>query len=187
VTITVGVLLGMAANKKGTCDSSVTKVLCLHLPSLLPPSFATIEVTSTVQTAAITGIGLLYLKSRHRLMTEFLLKELGKRPTNVPSDREGYSLSCGLALGMINLCLSDDNESGIADLSIEERLHRYIIGGRDDHESFHDVDNSDRLNNVGQGCESERSSLIFEGDTINVDVTAPGAIIALGLMYIRSG
>jgi hypothetical protein len=38
-----------------------------------------------------------------------------------------------------------------------------------------------------QGNESERTSLIQEGDAINIDVTAPGAILALGLIYIRSG
>jgi len=187
VTTTVGILLGMAANKMGTCDPSVSKVLCLHIPSLLPPTFATIEVASPVQIAAISGIGLLYQKSRHRLMTEFLLKELGKRPTNIPSDRESYSLSCGLALGMINLSLGEENDTGISDLHIEERLHRYIIGGRVENESHYDIDNPDRLPQTGSGNENERTSLILEGDAINIDVTAPGAILALGLIYIRSG
>ena len=32
-----------------------------------------------------------------------------------------------------------------------------------------------------------KSSRILEGNTINTDVTSPGAIVALSLMYLRSG
>ena len=77
----VGILLGMAATRRTTCDPSVSKILCLHIPSLLPPSFAAMEVACEAQAAAVAGIGLLYQGSSHRLMTEFLLNEMGKRPT----------------------------------------------------------------------------------------------------------
>ena len=50
----------MAATKRSTCDPSVSKMLCLHVPSLLPPSFAEMDVASAAQAAAIAGIGLLY-------------------------------------------------------------------------------------------------------------------------------
>lgn len=60
VTTTVGVLLGMAANMRGSCDMSVSKMLCLHIPSLIPQHFSTIDVASTVQAAAVAGAGLLY-------------------------------------------------------------------------------------------------------------------------------
>ncbi|KAL7524613.1 hypothetical protein ACHAXR_000649, partial [Thalassiosira sp. AJA248-18] len=71
ITTTVGIFLGMAANKRGTCDPSVSKMLCLHVPSLLPPSFIPMDLASTVQAGAVAGIGLLYQGSSHRLMTEF--------------------------------------------------------------------------------------------------------------------
>jgi hypothetical protein len=71
------------------------------------------------------------------MMTEFLLNEIGKRPDSDMSafDREAYTLSCGLALGMVNLCLGErssdiDRAAGIADLRVEERLYRYIVGRR---------------------------------------------------------
>ena len=44
ITTTVGILLGMAATKKGSCDPSISKMLCLHIPSLLPLSFANMDV-----------------------------------------------------------------------------------------------------------------------------------------------
>jgi anaphase-promoting complex subunit 1 len=72
---TVGVLLGMAASKRGSADSAVSKMLCLHIPALLPQPFAEMEVSAAAQAAAMTGVGLLYCGTAHRLMAEFLLGE----------------------------------------------------------------------------------------------------------------
>uniref|UniRef100_A0A7S4MEE8 Anaphase-promoting complex subunit 1 C-terminal domain-containing protein n=1 Tax=Odontella aurita TaxID=265563 RepID=A0A7S4MEE8_9STRA len=203
VTTTVGILLGMAANKRGTCDPSVSKMLCLHLPSLLPASFASMDVASTAQSAAVAGIGLLYQKSSHRLMTEFLLNELGKKPSSDQNthDRQGYTLSCGLALGMVNLSSGRSLETshkreaeeaidghGLSDLRIEERLHRYIVGGIDDIDLRQRREAAERAAASGNPtpAEQERCSCIHEGESINIDVTAPGSILALGLMYLQT-
>lgn len=192
VTTSVGVLLGMAANKRGTCDPSVSKMLCLHIPSLLPMSFSSIDVSAPAHAAAVTGIGLLYQGSSHRLMTEFLLNEMGRRPIHDSStiDREAYALSCGMALGMITLANGGSGgNTGLADLEIEQRLYRYIVGGLDDRASRRRQDMADRRVNAagGIGGDGERCARVHEGDTINNDVTAPGALLALGLMYMKSG
>jgi hypothetical protein len=190
VTTSVGVLLGMAANKRGTCDPSVSKMLCLHIPSLLPLSFSSIDVSAPAHAAAVSGIGLLYQGSSHRLMTEFLLNEMGRRPIHESStiDREAYALSCGLALGMITLANGGSGgNAGLADLEIEQRLYRYVVGGLDDRASRRRQDVADRRVNGGIGGDGERCARVHEGDTINNDVTAPGALLALGLMYMKSG
>ena len=198
VTTTVGILLGMAATKRSSCDPSVSKMLCLHIPSLLPPSFSAMEVASAAQAAAIAGIGLLYQGSSHRLMTEFLLNEMGRKPTSDYSthDREGYTLACGLALGMVNLNIGESNGNknkqgmgaGLADLHIEERLHRYVVGGTDDIDTRLRREAAERSNAAGSNAgEPEKCSRIYEGSTINTDVTAPGATLALGLMFLKSG
>ena len=190
-TTAVGILLGMSANKRGTCDLSVSKMLCLHIPSLFPTSFSSIDVVSETQTAAVAGIGLLYQKSSHRLMSEFLLNEIGKRPTNEQNinDRESYALCCGIALGMVNLGLRNKQKTSkigtvddLSDLRIEERLLRYIIGGLDENYIYQQKGNASNTNN-----ESERCSRIYEGDMINIDITAPGATLALGMIYLQSG
>ncbi len=195
VTTAVGILLGMSANKRGTCDLSVSKMLCLHIPSLFPNSFSSIDVVSETQTAAVAGIGLLYQKSSHRLMTEFLLNEIGKRPTNEQNinDRESYSLCCGIALGMVNLCLRNKVISSkvslvddLSDLQIEEKLLRYIFGGLDKNFVYYQKGNS-HINAGASVNESERCSRIYEGDMINTDITAPGATLALGMIYLKSG
>ena len=202
VTTTVGILLGMSACKKGTCDQSVSKMLCLHIPSLLPPSFATMEVAPPARTAAVAGIGLLYMGSGHRLMTEFFLGEIGRRPRSdaAAAGREGYALCCGLALGLVNLSKGSSESAtsgggaGLSDLRIDERLHRYVVGGPEDPETRSKRDASDRAaaglgagGAAGLSSDQEQCSCIFEGENINTDVTAPGATLCLGLMYLQSG
>lgn len=107
ITTTVGIFLGMAANKRGSCDPSVSKMLCLHIPSLLPHSFTPMDIASPVQAAAVAGIGLLYQGSAHRLMTEFLIKEISQpMKEHNANDKESFALVCGLALGMVRVLLS---------------------------------------------------------------------------------
>lgn len=61
------------------------------------------DIASPVQAAAVAGIGLLYQGSAHRLMTEFLIKEISQpvKEQNT-ADKEGFALVCGIALGMVN-------------------------------------------------------------------------------------
>eukprot|EP00814_Leptocylindrus_danicus_P021824 CAMPEP_0116010592 /NCGR_PEP_ID=MMETSP0321-20121206/4085_1 /TAXON_ID=163516 /ORGANISM="Leptocylindrus danicus var. danicus, Strain B650" /LENGTH=1159 /DNA_ID=CAMNT_0003479705 /DNA_START=267 /DNA_END=3746 /DNA_ORIENTATION=+ len=187
VTTIVGVLLGMAANKRSTCDPATSKMLCLHVPSLLPLTFSQMETSSVIQSAAIAGIGILYQGSSHRLMTEFLLTEIGKRPTNDLStqDRESYKLSCGLALGMVNLRKGGSTNAGLADLRIEERLHGYIVGGKEDEMQMRKEAN-ERASSTGLNGDAEYCSRIAEY-SLNTDITAPAATLALGLMYMKTG
>ena len=162
-------------------------MLCLHIPSLLPPSFIPMDLASTVQAAAVAGIGLLYQCSSHRLMTEFLLNEIGRQPMKDQNsnDREGFALVCGLALGMVNLEKGARTVSGLEDLHIEERLHRYISGTEGGSE-FHGRKEGfeGAAGNGGTQGEMDRNSRIYEVN--NRDITAPGATLALGLMYIKS-
>ena len=171
-------------------------MLCLHLPSLIPQHFSAIDVASPVQTAAVTGAGLLFQGSSHRMMTEFLLAEMGRRPeSDVTLDREAYTLSCGIALGMVNIGKGDrvaggsGAGEGLDDLNIAERLYRYIVGGTDESEVQRTREANDRQNvpSASSSGENERCSCVFEGDAINIDVTAAGATLALGLIFFRSG
>ena len=73
-------------------------------------------------------------------------------------------------------------------MHIEERLHKYVVGGRDDADIRRRREAIDRATATGAGPgEQEKTSRIFEGDSINIDVTAPGATLALGLIFMRSG
>lgn len=186
---TVGILLGMAAAKCGSCDAAVSKMLCLHIPALLPQPFAEMEVSAAAQTAAIAGIGMLYCGTAHRLMAEFLLGEIAccSRGDRM-RDREAYTLSAGLALGLVTLGKGSSNEAaGLGDLEIAQRLHHALAGGTGSRSG----QISSLLNStVGQDnylCEERVcNSRIRDGEYLNTDLTAPGATLALGLYFIQT-
>ncbi|KAK2502625.1 hypothetical protein MC885_016600, partial [Smutsia gigantea] len=90
------------------------------------------------------------------------------------TDRESYSLAAGLALGMV--CLGHgSNLIGMSDLNVPEQLYQYMVGG---HRRFQ----------AGMHREKHKSPSyqIKEGDTINVDVTCPGATLALAMIYLKT-
>ncbi|RYH29096.1 hypothetical protein EON65_09710 [archaeon] len=182
-TTTVAILIGVAASKIGTCDSLFSKTLSLHLPPLLPPEAWDIEISPVVQSAAIVGLGLLYCQSGHRLIIEFLLEELIRKPsTDRCENREGLALSAAWALGMVLLPTASgqaDCLQAIADLRIEERLHSLIVGG--------ERPQTARLFTSDYDVEmNTKSSRILETIYINVNITAPAACIALGIIFMKS-
>ena len=72
--------------------------------------------------------------------------------------------------------------TSISDLQIEDRLHQLIDGGkRFSSFSIFKSNLSHNGNNI-----NSKSSKILECEDININLTSPGACIALGLMYIRS-
>ena len=226
------VLLGMAASHRASQDSTISKMLCLHIPSLLPVSLADLEVPAVVQVAAMSGIGLLYEGSANRLMVEFLLAEIGRRATSDRiADRESYALSSGLALGFVALGLGATHGglAGLADLRLEDRLHAYMVGGVQAFTSgegtgYHGGSGAHSVGKSGVGAGSSSSasahaahgasesggagtsgvaggppgsgnaladpsvvpSRIREGPHVNTLLTAPGAILALALIYLKS-
>lgn len=74
----IGLLLGVSAAKLGTMDISITRLLSIHIPALLPPTSTELDVPHNVQVAAVIGIGLVYQGTAHRHIAEVLLAEIGK-------------------------------------------------------------------------------------------------------------
>ncbi|XP_054840642.1 anaphase-promoting complex subunit 1 [Eublepharis macularius] len=173
----IGLLLGVSAAKLGTMDMSITRLLSIHVPALLPPTSTELDVPHNVQVAAVIGIGLVYQGTAHRHTAEVLLSEIGRPPgpeMEYCTDRESYSLAAGLALGMV--CLGHgSNLIGMSDLNVPEQLYQYMVGG---HRRFQ----------AGMHREKHKSPSyqIKEGDTINVDVTCPGATLALAMIYLKT-
>ncbi|KAJ7425785.1 anaphase promoting complex subunit 1 [Willisornis vidua] len=67
------------------------------------------------------------------------------------------------------------NLVGMSDLNVPEQLYQYMVGG---HRRFQ----------AGMHREKHKSPSyqIKEGDTINVDVTCPGATLALAMIYLKT-
>ena len=78
--------------------------------------------------------------------------------------------------------------SGLEDLRIEERLHRYISGRTDGGSEFHGRKEGFEGTGGGGGNQGEmdRNSRIYEVNSLNRDITAPGATLALGLMKSKA-
>ncbi|XP_034233098.1 anaphase-promoting complex subunit 1 [Thrips palmi] len=174
----VGLLLGIAASKRGTMDVNATKMLSIHVEALLPPTSIELDVGPNTQVAALLGVGLVYQGTGHRRIAEVLLSEIGRPPgpeMENSVDRESYSVAAGLALG--HVVLGQGSElCGLADLAIPDTLHYYMVGGH-------------RRPVTGSQKEKYKcpSFHIREGDSLNIDVTGPGATLALGMMYFNTG
>jgi anaphase-promoting complex subunit 1 len=115
-TTTIGLLLGWAASCRGTMDPDITKLLSLHVSSLLPPNATQLNHSLITQTACMIGIGLVYQRSGDHAMGQKMLTEISNLQllrTNLQeqcsygeidvSQYESYTLGAGIAFGMINL------------------------------------------------------------------------------------
>ncbi len=83
------------------------------------------DLASTVQAAAVAGIGLLYQGSSHRLMTEFLLNEIGRQPMKDQNanDREGFAL-----VSLFLESIYESKMSFVFDLfTISSRVYRCVV------------------------------------------------------------
>ena len=166
----IAVLLGAAAAAAGTMDTSLSKILRLYLPSLIPGASVndTVHVTLQVQSAVLVGVGLLYRGSAHRLMTEFLVREIGRRATTDIRMQECYSLSAGLALGLVTLGKGGSGDAagfGVADLRLLDRLRAYMNG------SVSGEPRGGAGDAAGVGAND--TDTIHHGAGINVAVAAP--------------
>lgn len=153
----VGLLIGMAASIRGTMDNKLTKVLSVHAVALLPQGANDLNVPIIVQSAGLIGIGLLYLETQHRRMSEILLSQIGGNLPHFEDDeeQEGYRLAAGISLGLINLGKGDDLR-GLNDTHVVDQLLSYAVAMRDSQPVL-------EFNNSGAG-----------------------AILALGFIYLRT-
>uniref|UniRef100_J3M678 Anaphase-promoting complex subunit 1 n=1 Tax=Oryza brachyantha TaxID=4533 RepID=J3M678_ORYBR len=174
----LGLLLGLAASNRGTMHPAISKMLYFHVPSRHPSSTPELELPTLLQSAAVMGIGLLYEGSAHALTMKILLGEIGRRSggDNV-LEREGYAVAAGSALGLVALGRGS-NAFGFMDTFLD-RLFEYI-GSK---EVYHEK----QLNaSIAADEQSGNTGQMMEGAQINVDVTAPGAIIALALIFLKA-
>lgn len=184
----LALVLGLGIGKRGSMEADTLRIISVYVESLSPASSSSIngcgggsiEVPQNVRVAALMSIGFLYQGSAHRYMTEVLLDEIDRPPGPEMDncvDRESYSLSAGLALGLVTLG-QGGQMTGLADLRLADTLYHFMVGGT--------KRNCNSSNAKPRSTMSSASYQIREGNTVNVDVTAPGAILALGLMFHRT-
>ena len=153
-------------------------------------------------TAALVAIGLLYERSANAWVTEMLLTELSRVPTDEHnSRRESYKLAAGLAIGL-TLC-SLGRSHGLGSTGIDDRLWAMVEGGNQKVRRGHTEGRSDFeerggarepdafLMRVFQSVADDDSGAnacnnVLEGDRYDPAVTAPPAVAALTTVMPRS-
>ncbi|XP_049533596.1 anaphase-promoting complex subunit 1 [Anopheles darlingi] len=176
--VRVALLIGLSASRRGSMDATLTRMLSVHLEALLPPTSVDLDIAQNVRVAALMGLGLLYQDSCHSRTAEVLLQEIGRPPGPEMEnylERESYALTAGVALGLVTLGQGTCSKM-LDERRIPEMLYNFMNGGT-------------RIPVFGPQKEKYKLSSfqIREGGAVNVDVTAPGAILALGLMFHRTG
>ncbi|KAG1139751.1 hypothetical protein G6F38_009611 [Rhizopus arrhizus] len=178
--VSLGFILGASVNYRGTKHIKVTKVLAVHIPSLLPAGSNPFEHTTRIIATSILGMGLVYMKSCDRLMATAMLQELEKdaysNPSNLGSDYEGCALAAGFAIGFITLG-AGNRLLNIEELHLRNKLYS-LMSGHVDLES-----QSNEQPKEGPATKNRSENREYR---MNLDVTSPGATIALGLMYLKT-
>lgn len=165
----VGLLLGLGASFAGSCDPQVTRIVSLHAAALLPLGSMELNESPVVQSTALVSLGLIYVGSKNLHMAEVVLGEIARsempRVDGFTESREAYSFSASMAFGLIMLgrggSSSSETERGLL-----AQLTPCIHG------------DAPRVH----GSKNKRTA-----SHIDATVTSPGATLALGLMYLKTG
>ncbi|CAN8105306.1 unnamed protein product [Discula destructiva] len=154
----IGLLLGLAASFMGTMDNLITRVLTVHVTRLLPPGAAELNLSHLTQTAGLMGIGLVYCQSQHRRMSEIMMSEIEH---DQDEDEEDPLRNEGYRLA-----------AGFA-------LGLINLGKGTDLRGLHDMRLTEKLLTF--------ASTTKKVELVNVlDRSAPGAVVAIALMYMKS-
>lgn len=166
---TVGTLLGIAASFAGSQDAMVTRQISLHSHALLPPGAMDLNGSPLVQSTALLAIGLVYAGTKHLHMADTTLKEISRQDMpgveSFAEYREAYSFSASMGFGLVMLGRGGRTPSAVENGMLHE-LTRCIFGDPPD---------------------VKHDSTRRKAPRIDQTVTSPGATLALGLMYLRTG
>ena len=209
-TTSIGLLLGVAAGRRGSGDDGVAKAISLHLPASLPGSYADLDVPSVVQVNALVALGLLHQGTRHSASSEFLLRQMRRAPVATASDkawdRDAYAAAAGFAYGLINLGLggraqgshhaaaavnSGGGGGGGGSSEHVDYLVMLMVGGREAHSSLHGgqdgTDTPARSPTASTPASQQPPVLTREvPGMMNIHTTAFPAALALTLAYLRT-
>lgn len=160
----MALLMGLAASNVGSSSHYITRLIAVHTPALLPIRTVDINVSLLTQSAGLAALGLLFLGTGDRRLADVALEEISRADIMAPvhMNREAYTLSAALAFGMIMVGRGSKSHS-VADTQWINRFRILIHGER----------------NI--------SARVDETKGFDLNITAPGACLALAMLYLRSG
>ena len=183
--VTIGILLGKSASKLSSMEETLSRTLCLHISFLIPTSLE-ISIPMNIQCSAVIGIGLLYLKSDNRLMTEMLINQIGKISNNNDKGFDlkhlnSYNLSLGFAIGLINLGHGKLNSKH--DINYEEKIFSMIYLNNNN-----SINNNEKYSQDVNGVNSNNNTNNNNPNNklININQTTPAGFACLTLYYLQT-
>ncbi|KAI8072429.1 hypothetical protein BC940DRAFT_344469 [Gongronella butleri] len=198
--VTIGFLLGTCTSYRASKHADLTKILSIHIPTLQPQSITSQQSPWMVCTCLV-GMGLLYLGHNDRMMASVMMSEIAQavqrynlqQSTSATGDIESAcALSAGFALGFIVLGQGDAYENDpsntletLCHYMTGEPLHRARAIGQHEFVSC-DADTDEAKDGLDQFARGAPDDPPFGQQTHSLDITAPAAIIALALMYMKS-
>jgi anaphase-promoting complex subunit 1 len=143
-------------------DGLITRMLSVHITRMLPPGAAELNVSPLTQTAGLIGIGLLYYNTQHRRMSEIMLSEVEhmelEDPDSGPDPLRDECYRLAAGFALGYINLGKGNNlRGLQGMYLPERLLAIAVGPR-----------------------PVSAVHVFDRATA-------GAIIALALVYMKSG
>ena len=176
----ISTILGLATSKlpsnRINMSEIILKAFNLHL-EFNYSSASEVKISRIVQSAAMISIGLYHKGMSKKSLSETMLFQIEARPFNENNrDRECHSLCAGFALGIINLSRGS-NIPSIKEMKLDERLLQYIQGGPV----------SSAVPGEGPNRGDYQSSNLLDCGSINTQMTAPSALMALALIHLKSG
>lgn len=182
LTTTIGLLLGIAISFVGSCDVMAKALMSIHLIHTLPTHSKPLKTTMLEQSAALVGLGFVFLGSydawASRMALRALSTELVMTDDNQMLRRECFSLSAGFALGLI--CLGKGRQHKIS-VEIEREIVPQL-------EKVIKQCSSGARGTEKNGKTSSQKSKNFSAFEWRPDIslTTTPASIALALIYLRS-
>ncbi|KAI9145960.1 hypothetical protein BKA69DRAFT_1153403 [Paraphysoderma sedebokerense] len=174
--VNIGAQLGIAASWCGTGNSEIYKITAVHAPFLRPHKTNEMALTPSLQCAGIFSLGLLFLGQSHRRITLRTMTEIGRRQFEDKSTayHRSYSLLAGFTVGMVNVGVG--NSAVITNGKVVERLLLLMNRGKPP-------------SDIAEIRSEEMCSthlLPMEYGLMNPHTTAPSAIVALGLIFLKT-
>ncbi|KAF1765459.1 hypothetical protein GCK72_005411 [Caenorhabditis remanei] len=198
----IALLIGLSASNFKTCDLQIHKILATYLGFLMGPTPLEIKLDYTIQTAAVSGLGLLFADSGNMNIAKKLVNEVGKAPSKDEepvTERASYKLSAGFSLGLIMLGKGNGAASNVMPFKqnippMSQRLIYMMKGMRRDKCVFlpqpvnpvvNDTPNLP-FSNGGFMSSTQTANHVKESDNINIHQSAEPASIALGMMFMKT-
>lgn len=182
---TIGLLLGISLSFMGSCDAIVKALVSIHLTHTLPVHSRPLKTSMLEQSAALVGLGFVFLASKDRWASRMAFKAIGTESVMTDDSqmlkRECFSLSAALSLGLT--CLGKGREAG----GLGSELEKDIIPGLERLiKSFSSNASSEEQQTKAQGrSKDDKRYTSFEWKP-EIFLTTTPASIALALIYLKS-